>query len=141
MQGSVLVLTQYDGLQKGKLSDLQPLADSVKQAWHPSTVRINSTWIIEQTRPDSCGTIALGHFARLLGLMSLEQAAAFEDLHSSFAVCSRMVPCSSTLIGFGTPAEEAIVLALFPKSVSGLKQASRHLESNLSVGNFFVGHT
>ncbi len=112
MQDGVLTLTQYDGLQKGLLTDLHPLADALKQFWNPVTVKIHSTWIIEQTRPDSCGTVALGHFASLLGLISSDQAVSFEDLHPSFAVCSQLVPFPSALIGFGTPEEEAIVLAL-----------------------------
>ena len=111
MQGSELVITQYDGLQHSKLSDLHFVADILKKAWNPTKVSIHCTWLIEQTRADSCGTIALGHFARILGLVSPEQAAVFEDLHPSFAVCSQLVPCVTALVGYGNPDEEAIVLA------------------------------
>lgn len=138
MIDDALVVTQYDGLQRCKLNALQLLVDILRPAWKPNRVRIGSTWIIEQTRSDSCGTVALGHFARILGLVSQEQASAFEDLHSSLAVCSRMVPSEANIIGYGGPDEEAIVLALeqiLPsKGVPVSKVRERALESIKILG-------
>ncbi len=107
MNGPDLLITQYDGLQHSKL-----LVDVLKKAWNPAQISIRSTWLIEQKRADSCGTIALGHFARIIGLVTQEQAAVFEDLQPSFAVCSQLVPSVAALIGYGSPDEEAIMLAL-----------------------------
>ena len=138
MQGQDLIITQYDGLQYSKLSDLHALTAVLKKAWRPTQVSIRSTWFIEQTRADSCGTIALGHFACILGLISVEQAAVFEDLHPSFAVCSHLVPCVKSLVGFGNPDEEAIILALeqiLPaKGVPTSKVRERASESIKALG-------
>lgn len=111
LQGE-LHITQYDGLHKDDFACLRVLRNALTEAWKPFNTRICCTWIIEQHRSDSCGTIALAHFALVLGLISQEQAKIFEHLHPSFAVCSRLVHEPSGLIGFGSPEDEAIVASL-----------------------------
>ena len=72
----------------------------MKKAWNAETISVSISWIIEQSRGDSCGTVALGHFALLSDLITYEQAMHFEQLHSCFAVGSCLLgPCR--LSGFG----------------------------------------
>eukprot|EP00435_Cladocopium_sp_Y103_P045090 s956_g12.t2 len=100
LSGDQLDVRQFDGLGLTSLSALAPLCMTLKQAWNAKSVSLCTSWKIEQTKPDTCGTIALGHFALETGLISFEQAMHFESLHSSLAVCSSLHgPCH--LYGFG----------------------------------------
>ena len=100
MLGDHLEVQMYDGLALTPLSVLAPLCASLKRAWNASTIAVSTTWKLEQTRTDSCGTIALGHFALGSGLISYEQAMHFEQLHQSLAIGSCLLgPCR--LHGFG----------------------------------------
>ena len=100
MHGTHLVVQQFDGLAHTSISELAPLCVTLKQAWGADKVTISTTWVLEQTKADSCGTIALGHFALSLGLITYEQAMHFEALHSSFAICSSLAG-SCGFVGFG----------------------------------------
>lgn len=106
LQDQKLKVVQYDGLAQTPLSALAPLCATLKRAWNATTVSLTSTWIIEQTRSDSCGTVALGHFALQAGLISYEQAMHFEELHPCFAACSSLLG-GCQLQGFG-PDEKKI---------------------------------
>eukprot|EP00438_Fugacium_kawagutii_P013811 Skav210602 [mRNA] locus=scaffold234:31140:35777:- [translate_table: standard] len=103
---SMLHLQQFDGLDKTPLMSLRTLAESMKSIWKFRAVHLSTTWIIEQTQPDSCGTVALGHFALRLNAISFEQAMHFEMWHISFAACSRMQGGIDE-VGYG-PSTEAV---------------------------------
>eukprot|EP00435_Cladocopium_sp_Y103_P033577 s1936_g8.t1 len=90
LRATTLHVVQYDGMSLTSLSDLAPLTVRFKSDWQAQHVNVSSTWIFPQSRPDSCGTIALAHFAHLTGVASFEQAMTFESLHDSLAVCSSL---------------------------------------------------
>ena len=100
LTGSHLAVRVFDGLAQTPLSSLAPLVVSLKKAWNAETISVSTSWIIAQSRGDSCGTVALGHFALLSELISYEQAMHFEQLHPSFAVASCLLG-SCRLSGFG----------------------------------------
>eukprot|EP00438_Fugacium_kawagutii_P020260 Skav218155 [mRNA] locus=scaffold4591:37336:49156:+ [translate_table: standard] len=102
-QNEQAVFNVWDGLGLVTLSDLAHLCASVKKAWGARSVLLNSQWIIEQTRADSCGTVALGHFALTIGQITYEQAMHFESLHPCFATCSSLLSQGSPE-GFGNEA-------------------------------------
>lgn len=100
LKGAHVEVRVFDGLAHTSLSSLAPLCLSLKKAWNAETISVSTSWIIEQSRGDSCGTVALGHFALLSDLITYEQAMHFEQLHSCFAVGSCLLgPCR--LSGFG----------------------------------------
>ena len=110
LQDVTAVVTQYDGLACTSLECLEALCHQIKVQWGVTTHQLTTTWLISQTQPDSCGTIALGHFAILLGKISTDQARDFEKIHPSLARCSEF-RYSPDLIGLGN-AEEEIVAGL-----------------------------
>lgn len=120
LQDVTAVFTQYDGLACTSLECLEALCHQIKAQWGVTTHQLTTTWLISQTQPDSCGTIALGHFAILLGKISTDQARDFEKIHPSLARCSEF-RYSPDLIGLGN-AEEEIVAGLtdilLPKGVA-----------------------
>eukprot|EP00435_Cladocopium_sp_Y103_P050608 s158_g15.t1 len=101
LEGSTLKVVQYDGLGKTSLLDLAPLTLFVKSALQASHVHASTTWTFPQTRPDSCGTLALAHFASQVGAITYEQAVNFEALHDSLAVCSSLLRYQGPT-GFGS---------------------------------------
>ena len=105
-----LCVDHYDGLCQTSLSVFSPVVNSLRTAWHISHVQLASKWIFPQTRLDSCGTVALAHFAYSIGLLSFDQACSFEALHDSLAVCSSMLYFQGP-VGFGSE-DEAIVETL-----------------------------
>ena len=66
-EGDSLAVLQFDGLAWTSLSELAPLVATLKKAWHVQSVHIRSVWDFPQQRSDSCGTIALAHFAYQIG--------------------------------------------------------------------------
>lgn len=109
-QGDTLSVIVYDGLAYLSLSAFGSIAMTLKKAWKLQTVSISSTWKFQQTRPNTCGTIALAHLGWMLDLLSLEQAVNFEHLHEGLALCSQGF-ADSKEVGFG-PDEEAAIGAL-----------------------------
>ena len=85
---SRVFLVQYDGLQKGSIGPLTQIGQAIKTAWNAKSLQIHTCWKVPQTRPDSCGTIALAHFALQAGLITYEQATHFESMHDGFATSS-----------------------------------------------------
>ena len=106
LQGRTLSIVQYDGLAQTPISRLAPLACALKRSWNADSVILSTTWDFPQHEADSCGTIALAHFAYHVGAISYEQATCFENLHASLAVCSHMAMFQGP-VGFG--ADEAAV--------------------------------
>lgn len=111
MTDSTLHIPQFDGLAQTSLSVLKTFADHLQTVWNAASYVLSTTWEVEQTKPDSCGTIALAHFALKIGSISLAQAKDFESLHRSFAECSRITPKHGLSLGFGNE-EEAAIAAL-----------------------------
>ena len=105
-----LRIRHYDGLAQTSLSCIAPVCAKLKDCWGCRGISIINTWNLVQTKPDSCGTIAIGHFLGVLGLAPEPHCFDFESLHSSFAACSALAG-HTTLQGFG-PEEEAIVRSL-----------------------------
>lgn len=139
MQEGNLVIVQYDGFRLDSTLGLSAFVDALKRRWNPVTVQITHTWLIEQHREDSCGTIALGHFAYILGLISDVQAQSFETLHPSFAVCSRLCTPIYSPLGFGQKEEEEAIVAslaqiLPAKGVPENKVRERALEGIKALG-------
>ena len=110
LQQDTLKVVQYDGFGLTPMSVIAPIVASLKQEWPAVRVHISSTWIFRQTRSDSCGTVALAHFAYLAQVITYEQAMTFEQLHDSLAVCSGTM-CYRGLSGFG-PDEAATIQSL-----------------------------
>lgn len=108
-EGDSLAVLQFDGLAWTSLSELAPLVATLKKAWHVQSVHIRSVWDFPQQRSDSCGTIALAHFAYQIGVITYEQAVNFESLHDSLAICSSL--CAPGPCGFGSD-EAAVVSTL-----------------------------
>ena len=111
MCDATLHITQFDGLALTPLSALRTFGDHLQTAWNAASHVLSTTWVIEQTRPDSCGTIALAHFALKIGSISPDQAKGLELLHLSFAVCSQINPKQGFPLGFGNE-EEAVIASL-----------------------------
>ena len=109
-EASILKVVQYDGLGLTPLTALAPLISVVKQAWRAERVHARTTWDFPQDRSDSCGTVALAHFAFHIGAITYEQAIGFEALHASLAVCASIKGFHGP-VGFG-PDETAIVQSL-----------------------------
>ena len=105
-----LHVSHFDGLAQTSLSRIASICDKLKDCWECSGLSIVNTWILAQTRPDSCGTIAIGHFLSALGLAPEPYCFDFETLHPSFAACSALAG-HTVMQGFG-PEEEAIVKSL-----------------------------
>eukprot|EP00435_Cladocopium_sp_Y103_P015513 s1799_g3.t2 len=106
-EADALSITQYDGMALTSLSALSGIAAFLKQSWNLRRVTCHTTWTFQQTRSDSCGTIALAHFAYHAGLITFDQAQTFEQLHDSLAICGSMLHCRGPT-GFG-PDEAAII--------------------------------
>ena len=111
MQDATLHITHFDGLAQTSLLDIKPFGDHLQRVWNAASLVIVNTWVIEQTKPDSCGTVALAHYALQIGSITKEQAQTFESLHPSLAVCSQANPKHGSRLGFG-PDEEAIIASL-----------------------------
>lgn len=83
------------------------VASTLKHQWNLTQVEISSTREIAQHQSHSCGTIALGHCALLLGFISYEQAQQLEKLREGFALCShRHSPCNC----IGSAADEEAII-------------------------------
>eukprot|EP00438_Fugacium_kawagutii_P032762 Skav206031 [mRNA] locus=scaffold1314:405963:416245:+ [translate_table: standard] len=108
LNGDTLEVVQYDGLARTTLGVLAPILVSVKRRWGATRVSVRSTWTIPQHGSWSCGTVAIGHFALLLDIITYEQAMHFETMHEGLAALSQSFsgPC-----GFGA-SEEAVVETL-----------------------------
>ena len=83
-----LHIVQFDGLGLTPLCKLRPVADLLKQHWQARGVVLSNKFVAPQQRPDSCGTLALAHFAYVLDLISLEQLDHFEKLHDGLVKSS-----------------------------------------------------
>ena len=105
-----LHVSHFDGLAQTPLSRIASLCKKLKECWGCSGLSIVNTWTLAQTRPDSCGTIAIGHFLSALGLAPEPYCFDFETLHPSFAACSALAG-HTAMQGFG-PEEEAIIKSL-----------------------------
>ena len=101
---SELHIVQFDGLGLTPLCKIRPVADLLKKHWNVQSVILSNKFVAQQSRSDSCGTLALAHFAYALDLISLEQIDHFEKLHDSFVLSSR---CRFQVgpIGFGKDAD------------------------------------
>eukprot|EP00438_Fugacium_kawagutii_P008234 Skav226253 [mRNA] locus=scaffold2708:51960:56991:- [translate_table: standard] len=110
MVGDMLVMTVFDGLRLTPLSVFATVAARLKRAWKANHVHLSSTCTFPQTRPDTCGTIALAHFAHSVGVITYEQAMNLELLHDGFAFLSNM-PCFDGPTGFGAD-DEVIIRSL-----------------------------
>ena len=108
--GQTLCVEHFDGLCQTSISDLTSVVQVLRSAWNTQHVQVSTQWIFPQSRLDSCGTVALAHFAYHIGSITYEQACHFEDLHDSLAICSSMLHFQGP-IGFGTE-EEAIIKTL-----------------------------
>ena len=105
-------LVQFDGLQKGHLGPVTQIGQAIKKAWNASSLQITTSWKVPQTRPDSCGTIALAHFALQVGLITHEQATHFEGMHDGLAILSSFITGSRPdFIGWGAT-EQAVTQQL-----------------------------
>lgn len=109
-QHDQLKIDHYDGLGQTSLTCIASICAKLKDCWECRGISIVNTWNLVQTRPDSCGTIALGHFLGVLGLAPEPFCFDFESLHPSFAACSVLAGHTS-MRGFGSE-EEAIVKSL-----------------------------
>eukprot|EP00438_Fugacium_kawagutii_P009960 Skav225760 [mRNA] locus=scaffold3552:72471:77522:+ [translate_table: standard] len=107
---STLSMVVYDGLAQTNLQAYAFIARTLKRVWNLQTVSISATWKVQQTRANTCGTIALAHHGLLTGKISLEQASMLELLHDGFAACS-LTMTDSHLVGYGID-EEAITASL-----------------------------
>eukprot|EP00438_Fugacium_kawagutii_P024522 Skav231373 [mRNA] locus=scaffold1586:748449:753841:+ [translate_table: standard] len=110
MVGDMLVMTVFDGLRLTPLSVFATVAARLKRAWKANHVHLSSTCTFPQTRSDTCGTIALAHFAHSVGVITYEQAMNLELLHDGFAFLSNM-PCFDGPTGFGAD-DEVIIRSL-----------------------------
>lgn len=110
VDGDTLKVVQYDGMNLTTLSAIAPIIAQVKKDWKVAHVHVSSSWIFPQTRSDSCGTVAMAHFAYLIEAITYEQAMTFEQLHDSLAVCSSLQGFPGP-IGFG-PEDAAIIQSL-----------------------------
>ena len=109
VEGETLVVTHFDGLALTSLASLSGLVGVLKAAWNTQHVNLGSTCLFSQRHADTCGTVALAHFAHCLDLITFEQASNFESWHGSFAICSALF--KSRNVGFGAE-DQAIVAAL-----------------------------
>eukprot|EP00435_Cladocopium_sp_Y103_P003959 s5200_g1.t1 len=91
VEDNILKVVQYYCLGCTPLLALAPLIRTVKDAWQLQSVHASTTWDFPQQRSDSCGTLALAHFAVKVGAISYEQAVHFQDLHDSLAISSSMM--------------------------------------------------
>ena len=100
-EDSHLHVVQFDGLAKTTIAQLAPLVQTLKRQWGAKTSSVRSLWTFPQSRSDSCGTVALAHYAHHHGLITFLQASQFEHLHEGFAICSERSGLSGP-IGFGS---------------------------------------
>lgn len=97
---SELCITQYDGLGSTSIAKLDGICRILKTNWEAEHYQIETTWQVPQRRSDSCGTIALGHFAWCLGIISEQEMIGFEDIHPSLALCSEKLSPDAKVCGF-----------------------------------------
>ena len=105
MQVSELHIIQYDGLLSTPLAQLEGICAFLKQHWSADRHFLETTWKVPQRRSDSCGTVALGHFAWCLGVISEQEVIGFEDIHPSLALCSENFSPKASIRGFGNEQE------------------------------------
>lgn len=103
---------QYDGLHATPIAKLEGIVSVLKHDWQVQSHVVESTWQVSQTRKDSCGTIALGHFAWCLGVISVEDIIGFEAIHPCLVLCSEAFSPKFSLRGFGN--EQQVLQALSP---------------------------
>eukprot|EP00438_Fugacium_kawagutii_P001787 Skav235966 [mRNA] locus=scaffold592:118205:122734:+ [translate_table: standard] len=103
--GSTLVFEHYDGLGCTQLGDLAPLMSLLQAQWHVQGLQASSSWRLAQTSDVACGTVALGHLAWTLGLLTDSQLLDFESWHPLLARGSAV--WFDPRCGFGS-SEEAI---------------------------------
>eukprot|EP00438_Fugacium_kawagutii_P011669 Skav222265 [mRNA] locus=scaffold2459:8971:29084:+ [translate_table: standard] len=115
-QEDTLKVTHFDGLARTCLWQISPVCLALKTAWKLRKVKITSTWTFPQTQPHTCGTIALAHFAHLLGLISYNQACDFEDNHDGLAMCG-LHPQFHGLVGYGV--EDAAIISSLSQILPG----------------------
>ena len=111
LEDSHLHVVQFDGLAKTSIAQLGPLVQMIKQKWGAKTSSVRSLWTFPQTSRDSCGTVALAHYAHHHGLITFLQASQFEHLHE-LAISSERVALDGH-IGFG--ADSAAVTSKLTK--------------------------
>ena len=104
-QNHVVHLTQFDGLLDADTSHIRVLGGVLQHSWGCSGYALERTWNIPQTFRDSCGTIALGHFALCLGFITPQEAIGFEAIHPGLALCSEAFSPTWSPIGFGSDEE------------------------------------
>ena len=102
---SVLCVTHFDGLHATDLASIECVCTALKTYWAVTSHRCETTWKVAQRRLDSCGTIAIAHFALCLGFISEVDAIGFEDIHPSLVLCSSVFSPHHRTIGFGPEAE------------------------------------
>ena len=118
---------QFDGLHATPIAKLDGIVSVLKQEWKVKSHVIESTWQVSQTRPDSCGTIALGHFAWCLGVISTFDIIGFEEIHPCLVLCSEAFSPKFSLRGFSMEQQviQALTQLLPEKGVAADQVASR----------------
>eukprot|EP00435_Cladocopium_sp_Y103_P031561 s1432_g8.t1 len=107
---SNLTITHYDGLFPFPSHALAQWLQVQQQHDWISQVTMESASFFPQTRPDSCGTVALAHFAFSAGICTHAQAGLFEAFHDLMSLCNSRVQFLGPF-GLGVD-EEAIIQSL-----------------------------
>ena len=108
-RGQQKTLFIYDGLSGLDQSSLHQKGIDMLLKYDPHAFdAITTSTVIEQTHPDSCGTILLGHFAHMLGLTTKETEENMEILHPGLVFLSRAHAYSAGYLGFGPPSEDQL---------------------------------
>lgn len=99
---------------------------ALKQHWSVKSCRCITTWKVTQRRLDSCGAIALAHFAFCPGIISEVDAIGFEEIHPSLVLRSSAFSPHHHSMGFGPEADiiHALTKLLPDKGLDADKVAS-----------------
>ena len=125
---------QYDGLNATPITKLDGVVSVLKKAWKAQSHVIESTYQVYQTRKDSCGTIAIGHFAWCLGIISTGDIIGFEAIHPCLVLCSEAFSPKFSLRGLGNDQQVAQALTqLLPEKGVAADQVASRIQAAVKV--------